>query len=85
MSAIFQWVCLLSYLNVYVLNTDLATYQVVIADESHFMKNAQAKRTVACVPVIQVRLSCLLNTVYSHPGNFYGKFIYRGLTRVKRS
>nr|ADN34041.1 chromatin remodelling complex ATPase chain isw-1 [Cucumis melo subsp. melo] len=35
------------------LHTDLGTYQVVIADESHFMKNAQAKRTVACVPVIQ--------------------------------
>lgn len=28
-------------------------FKVVIADESHFMKNAQAKRTVACVPVIQ--------------------------------
>lgn len=56
MSAIFQGVCLLSTLNVYTLSTDLGTYQVVIADESHFMKNAQAKRTVACVPVIQVIL-----------------------------
>ncbi|XP_022972163.1 SWI/SNF-related matrix-associated actin-dependent regulator of chromatin subfamily A-like protein 1 isoform X4 [Cucurbita maxima] len=28
-------------------------FKVVIADESHFMKNAQAKRTVACLPIIQ--------------------------------
>ena len=28
--------------------------QIVIADESHFMKNAQAKRTNACLPVLQV-------------------------------
>ncbi|XP_022137967.1 SWI/SNF-related matrix-associated actin-dependent regulator of chromatin subfamily A-like protein 1 isoform X2 [Momordica charantia] len=31
----------------------VSQFKVVIADESHFMKNAQAKRTVACVPVIQ--------------------------------
>lgn len=30
--------------------------QVVIADESHFLKNAQAKRTSACLPVIKVLL-----------------------------
>lgn len=29
--------------------------QIVIADESHFLKNAQAKRTSASLPVIQVR------------------------------
>ncbi|XP_023539953.1 SWI/SNF-related matrix-associated actin-dependent regulator of chromatin subfamily A-like protein 1 isoform X2 [Cucurbita pepo subsp. pepo] len=28
-------------------------FKVVIADESHYMKNAQAKRTVACLPIIQ--------------------------------
>ncbi|OMO52737.1 SNF2-related protein [Corchorus capsularis] len=28
-------------------------FKVVIADESHFMKNAQAKRTTACVPIIK--------------------------------
>ena len=28
--------------------------QVVIADESHFLKNAQAKRTTASLPVIKV-------------------------------
>lgn len=32
--------------------------QVVIADESHFLKNAQAKRTNACVPILQVYFSC---------------------------
>lgn len=31
--------------------------QVVIADESHFLKNAQAKRTTACLPVIKVFLT----------------------------
>lgn len=30
--------------------------QVVIADESHFLKNAQAKRTTASLPVIKVIL-----------------------------
>ncbi|URD89808.1 SNF2 family N-terminal domain containing protein [Musa troglodytarum] len=28
-------------------------FKIVIADESHFMKNAQAKRTNACLPVLQ--------------------------------
>ncbi|XP_034199324.1 SWI/SNF-related matrix-associated actin-dependent regulator of chromatin subfamily A-like protein 1 isoform X4 [Prunus dulcis] len=28
-------------------------FKVVIADESHFLKNAQAKRTTACLPVIK--------------------------------
>ncbi|KAI5651013.1 hypothetical protein M9H77_37018 [Catharanthus roseus] len=28
-------------------------FKVVIADESHFLKNAQAKRTNACVPILQ--------------------------------
>jgi SWI/SNF-related matrix-associated actin-dependent regulator 1 of chromatin subfamily A len=28
-------------------------FQVVIADESHFLKNGQAKRTSACLPVIK--------------------------------
>ncbi|EFJ37359.1 hypothetical protein SELMODRAFT_76516 [Selaginella moellendorffii] len=28
-------------------------FKVVIADESHYIKNAQAKRTNACVPIIQ--------------------------------
>lgn len=28
--------------------------QVVIADESHYLKNAQAKRTSASLPLLQV-------------------------------
>ena len=28
--------------------------QIVIADEAHYLKNAQAKRTTACVPLVQV-------------------------------
>ncbi|KAJ4825994.1 hypothetical protein Tsubulata_033218 [Turnera subulata] len=30
-----------------------SSFKVVIADESHFLKNAQAKRTTACLPVIK--------------------------------
>lgn len=30
-----------------------ADFKVVIADESHFLKNAQAKRTSACLPILQ--------------------------------
>lgn len=29
--------------------------QIIIADEAHYLKNAQAKRTNACVPLLQVR------------------------------
>ncbi|OMO71315.1 SNF2-related protein [Corchorus olitorius] len=37
-------------------------FKVVIADESHFMKNAQAKRTTACVPIIKkARYAILLS------------------------
>ncbi|XP_064952917.1 uncharacterized protein LOC135606071 isoform X3 [Musa acuminata AAA Group] len=35
------------------LNISSADILIVIADESHFMKNAQAKRTNACLPVLQ--------------------------------
>ncbi|XP_074565416.1 uncharacterized protein LOC141821928 isoform X1 [Curcuma longa] len=28
-------------------------FKIVVADESHFMKNAQAKRTIACIPILQ--------------------------------
>ncbi|KAF3453526.1 hypothetical protein FNV43_RR03966 [Rhamnella rubrinervis] len=35
-------------------------FKVVIADESHFLKNAQAKRTTACLPVIKKAQYALL-------------------------
>jgi uncharacterized protein YdeI (YjbR/CyaY-like superfamily) len=38
-------------------DTYILFIQVVIADESHFLKNAQAKRTTAALPVIKVFLS----------------------------
>ncbi|KAK9080076.1 hypothetical protein SSX86_001751 [Deinandra increscens subsp. villosa] len=34
-------------------------FKVVIADESHFLKNAQAKRTSASLPILQVSISHL--------------------------
>ncbi|MCO5567655.1 hypothetical protein L7F22_021349 [Adiantum nelumboides] len=37
-------------------------FKVIIADESHYMKNAQAKRTVACVPLLQTARYALLLT-----------------------
>lgn len=30
-----------------------AEFEIVIADEAHYMKNAQAKRSLACVPLLQ--------------------------------
>ncbi|XP_050372259.1 uncharacterized protein LOC126790153 isoform X2 [Argentina anserina] len=36
-------------------------FKVVIADESHFLKNAQAKRTTASLPVIKARYAMLLS------------------------
>ncbi|KAK9934177.1 hypothetical protein M0R45_021329 [Rubus argutus] len=38
-------------------------FKVVIADESHFLKNAQAKRTTASLPVLKVFLSYTLMTI----------------------
>ena len=42
--------------------------QVVIADESHFLKNAQAKRTTASLPVIKVLFFVLdgLTSISTH-------------------
>ncbi|GKD96952.1 SWI/SNF-related matrix-associated actin-dependent regulator of chromatin subfamily A-like protein 1 isoform X2, partial [Tanacetum coccineum] len=37
-------------------------FKVVIADESHFLKNAQAKRTTATLPILQVSLSLHLTS-----------------------
>ncbi|KAH7428525.1 hypothetical protein KP509_09G005400 [Ceratopteris richardii] len=37
-------------------------FQVIIADEAHYMKNAQAKRTLACVPLLQRSKYSLLLT-----------------------
>ncbi|XP_037494779.1 SWI/SNF-related matrix-associated actin-dependent regulator of chromatin subfamily A-like protein 1 isoform X2 [Jatropha curcas] len=36
-------------------------FKVVIADESHFLKNAQAKRTTASLPVIKAQYAMLLS------------------------
>ncbi|CAM6083418.1 unnamed protein product [Calypogeia fissa] len=40
----------------------LSDFQIVIADESHYMKNPTAKRTNACVPVLQKAKYALLLT-----------------------
>ncbi|KAH9322233.1 hypothetical protein KI387_016872, partial [Taxus chinensis] len=41
------------------MNTD---FKIVIADESHYLKNAQAKRTDACIPLLQKAHHCILLT-----------------------
>lgn len=37
-------------------------FKIIIADEAHYMKNAQAKRTTACVPLLQRSKYSLLLT-----------------------
>eukprot|EP00246_Nothoceros_aenigmaticus_P008033 TRINITY_DN22506_c0_g1_i1.p1 TRINITY_DN22506_c0_g1~~TRINITY_DN22506_c0_g1_i1.p1 ORF type:complete len:428 (-),score=85.82 TRINITY_DN22506_c0_g1_i1:175-1290(-) len=37
-------------------------FQIIIADESHYMKNAKAKRTIACVPLLQKAKYAILLT-----------------------
>ena len=41
--------------------------QVVIADESHFLKNAQAKRTSASLPILQVFCLALVLFMFLFP------------------
>ena len=45
------------------------TVQVIIADESHYLKNEKAKRTKNCVPLLQVSEGKIENQVcFAMPG-----------------